>query len=58
MIDSLGDVKKVIRQADPDELQRLYEALGVEIVYNATGRTLDGSIRPVGRDKAGVRGGT
>lgn len=38
MIDSLGDVKKVIRQADPDELQRLYEALNVEIIYNATGR--------------------
>jgi len=58
MIDSLGDVKKVIRQADPDELQRLYEALNVEIVYNATGRMLDASIRPVGRDKASVRGGT
>ncbi|MFC3898558.1 recombinase family protein [Lentzea rhizosphaerae] len=58
MIDSLGDVKKVIRQADPAELQRLYEALNVEIVYNATGRMLDASIRPVGRDKAGVRGGT
>ncbi|PWK79478.1 hypothetical protein C8D88_1244 [Lentzea atacamensis] len=35
----------------------LYEALNVEIVYNATGRTLDASIRPVGRDKASVRGG-
>ncbi|WP_346136668.1 hypothetical protein [Lentzea roselyniae] len=58
MIDSLGDVKKVIRQADLAELQRLYEALNVEIVYNATGRMLDASIRPVGRDKAGVRGGT
>jgi cell division septum initiation protein DivIVA len=56
MIDSLGDVKKVIRQADPDELQRLYEALNVEIVYNATGRMLDATIRPVGRDKASVRG--
>ncbi|WP_146231915.1 hypothetical protein [Lentzea atacamensis] len=58
MIDSLGDVKKVIRQGEPDELQRLYEALNVEIVYNAKGRTLDASIRPVGRDKASVRGGT
>ncbi|GAB2866901.1 hypothetical protein [Lentzea nigeriaca] len=58
MIDSLGDVRKVIRRADPDELQRLYEALNVEIVYNATGRMLDASIRPVGRDKASVRGGT
>ncbi len=58
MIDSLGDVKRVIRQANPDELQKLYEQLNVEIVFNAKERMLDGSIRPVGRDKAGVRGGT
>ena len=36
----------------------LRPALNLEIVYNATGRTLDGSIRPVGRDKTSVRGGT
>ncbi|USX54372.1 hypothetical protein [Lentzea sp. HUAS12] len=57
MIDSLGDVEKVIRQADPDEPQRVCEALNAEIVRNATGRTLDGSIRPVGRDEASVREG-
>jgi DNA invertase Pin-like site-specific DNA recombinase len=58
MVDSLGDVKRVTRLGDPEELQRLYERLNLEIVYNATGRTLDGSIRPVGRDKTSVRGGT
>ncbi|MFS8102115.1 hypothetical protein LFM09_33815 [Lentzea alba] len=57
-IDSLGDVKKVTRLGEPEELQRLYEKLNVEIVYNAKERTLDASIRPVGRDKASVRGGT
>ena len=58
MIDSLGDVKSVIRRGEPEELQRLYEALDAQIVYNAEGRTLDASIRPVGRDKERVRGGT
>lgn len=51
MIDSLGDVRKVIMQANLDGLQRLYEALNVEIVYNATVRMLDASIRTVARDK-------
>ncbi|MFD4636990.1 hypothetical protein ACFWN2_06725 [Lentzea sp. NPDC058436] len=44
-------MKKVTRLGDPEELERHYERLNVEIVYNATGRTLDRSVRPVGRDK-------
>ncbi|WP_112271267.1 recombinase family protein [Lentzea terrae] len=58
MIDALGDVKSMTRRGEPDELQKLYEKLGLETVYNAEGRTLDASIRPDVRDKAGVREGT
>lgn len=58
MLDSYGDVKRVIRNGEPDELQRLYEALDVQMTYNAEGRMVDVTIRPVARDKAGVGGGS
>ncbi|MEV6243060.1 zinc ribbon domain-containing protein [Lentzea sp. NPDC051838] len=58
MVDSLGDVRSMTRRGEPDELQKLYEKLGLETVYNAEGRILDASIRPSVRDKAGVREGT
>ena len=58
MIDALGDMKALTRRGEPDELQKLYEKVGLEMVYNAEGRMLDASIRPDVRDKAGVREGT
>ncbi|WP_209620675.1 hypothetical protein [Saccharothrix coeruleofusca] len=58
MIDSLGDARTIISRADPAKLEELFAGLGLEMVYNAEGRTVDVTIRPVGRVSARVRGGT
>jgi hypothetical protein len=58
MIDYLGDVGRALNQADPARLQDLYEALRLEMIYDAEARTVDVTIRPAGRGSAGVRGGT
>lgn len=36
MIDSLGDVGRVLTERKPEELQELYEKLGLELRYDAT----------------------
>jgi hypothetical protein len=55
MIDYLGDIGTALKRADPAELQRLYEALRLEITYHADENAADVTIRP-GRDSARVRG--
>lgn len=38
MIDYLGDIGQELSRAEPVRLQALYEALGVEMTYDAQGR--------------------
>jgi DNA invertase Pin-like site-specific DNA recombinase len=57
-IDQLADTAGGLRKAPPSKLQEFYEAVSLEMLYNAEGRTVDVTIRPVGRDSECVRGGT
>jgi hypothetical protein len=50
MIDYLGDVGHALNQADPAKLHDLYEALRLEITYDAPARAVDVTIRPTRRD--------
>jgi hypothetical protein len=58
MIDSLGDVGRELKRAEPVKLQLLYEALDLEMVYQHEERAVDVSFRPARRVGTGVRGGT
>jgi hypothetical protein len=57
MIDSVGDVGHALNRADPTRLQELYEALRLEMIYDADTRTVDVTIQPARRGSARVRGG-
>lgn len=46
MIDSLGDVGAALKCARPEDLERLYQALNVELIYEPTGRTVVASVSP------------
>ncbi|GLZ37152.1 recombinase family protein [Actinokineospora sp. NBRC 105648] len=56
MIDHLADLGRSIKHADPVKLRDLYEAVDLQMVYDAEGRTVDVTIRP-GRGSERVRGG-
>ncbi|WP_229373465.1 hypothetical protein [Umezawaea beigongshangensis] len=58
MLDALGDVGSIIGRGDPAKLEDLFAGLGLEMLYNAEGRTVDVTVRPVGKVSARVRGGT
>jgi hypothetical protein len=58
MIDALGDVGEALNRADPTLLEKLYEALRLEMVYDSDSRIVEVTIRPAGRGSARVRGGT
>jgi hypothetical protein len=58
MIDSLGEVGHTLNRADPTRLQELYEALRLEMIYDADTRTVDVTIQPARRGSARVRGAT
>ena len=58
MVDSLGDVGRALRQADPAGLEQLYEALHLEMTYDAPTRTVDVTIQPPRGVSVRVRGGT
>ena len=58
MIDSIGDVGRALNSADPASLQQLYEALRLELIYDAEARSVGVTIRPTGRGSTRVRGGT
>lgn len=55
MIDYLGNVGVALNRGDPAELQKLYEALRLEIIYHADEKAAEVAIRP-GRDNERVRG--
>jgi DNA invertase Pin-like site-specific DNA recombinase len=57
MIDYLANVGAALKRSDPAELQKLYEALSLEIIYHADQKAAEVTIRP-GRDSERVRGGT
>lgn len=57
MIDSLSEMGRGLDQADPHRLQDWYEALRLEMTYDAEERAVDVTIRPARRDNACVRGG-
>jgi hypothetical protein len=56
MVDSLGDVGRVVKDADPAKLEELFVLLRLEMTYNAEGRMVDVTIRPAGRVNAYDRG--
>jgi hypothetical protein len=56
MIDSYGDVHRILLRAEPAELEDLYGALGLEMVYDHDERAVDVIIRPTRRDSVCVRG--
>jgi recombinase len=57
MIDSLGDIGAVLGEAKPASLQRLYQALSVQVQYEPAERAAYVTATPR-VDSAGVRGGT
>ncbi|WP_235926534.1 recombinase family protein [Actinokineospora pegani] len=57
-MDMLTEQAQGLRNADPADLRNLYEALDLEALYTAEERTVEVTVRPFGRDNAGVRGGT
>lgn len=58
MIDSLGDVTRVLHRAELDELAGLYAALRLEMIYHHEERAVDVRIQPIRRDSECDRGGT
>ncbi|WP_424186588.1 recombinase family protein [Actinokineospora sp. G85] len=57
-IDQLGELAGGLSRAEAADLRDFYEAVDLEMVYTAEERTVSVTIRPLGRDNAGVRGGT
>lgn len=58
MIDELGDVGHALDRADPAGLEELYSTLKLEIIYDASAKTVNVTMRPTGRGSARVRGGS
>lgn len=58
MVDSLGDVGRILKRADPQALQELYAALGLEMTYDPDSRLVDVAVIPGRRVSARVGGGT
>jgi O6-methylguanine-DNA--protein-cysteine methyltransferase len=58
MIDELGDVGHALDRAGPAGLEELYSVLRLEMVYDASAKTVNVTMRPIGRGSARVRGGT
>lgn len=46
LTEALGDLEGVLRAADPVEKHALYEALGVELVYDPAGKVISGRAKP------------
>jgi hypothetical protein len=58
LIKSLGEIAPVLNHADPALLAQLYEALRLEMTYDAEAKTVSVTIRPMRRASERVRGGT
>jgi len=56
-IDMLAEMGSGLRHATSVRLQEFYEAVGLEMLYNADGRTVGVTARPWGRDSECVREG-
>lgn len=54
-IDSLSGAGDLNR-ADPAKLEKFYDDVRLEMIYDAEERAVDVTIRPLGRVSAGVRG--
>lgn len=46
MIESLGDINAVLKDADPDKLNQLYSSLGVDLTYKPNARVVEATISP------------
>jgi hypothetical protein len=58
LIKSLGEIAPLLNHADPALLAELYEALRLEMTYDAEAKTVSVTIRPMRRASERVRGGT
>lgn len=58
LVNELGSIGPALDKADPAELEQLYAALGLEMVYDPRPKVVDVTLRPIGRDNTRVRGGT
>jgi hypothetical protein len=58
IVNELGDIGQALDRADPTGLEELYAVLRLEMVYDASAKTVDVTIRPAGRGSERVRGGT
>lgn len=58
MLDSLGDVSRTLKRADPRDLQDLYAELRLEMTYDPDSRIVDVTVKPGRRVTDRVGGGT
>jgi DNA invertase Pin-like site-specific DNA recombinase len=58
LIKSLGEIAPLLNHADPALLAQLYQALRLEMTYDAEAKTVSVTIRPMRRASERVRGGT
>lgn len=58
LIKSLGAIAPLLNHADPALIAQLYEALRLEMTYDAEAKTVSVTIRPMRRASERVRGGT
>jgi hypothetical protein len=56
LIDHLSVIGRNLRHAEPENLQRFYEELRLDVIYSAEERAVDVTIRPARRDSECVRG--
>jgi hypothetical protein len=48
MIDSLGDVGHALNSAKPARMQKLYDELRLEMIYDPVSKAVDVAVRPLG----------
>ncbi|MQA27684.1 MAG: recombinase family protein [Micromonosporaceae bacterium] len=59
LVDTIGDMTRVINEAEPQDLADLYQALRLSMMYDHAAKVIEATIRPaLCVDKSGVRGGT
>lgn len=56
MIDSLGNVGEALNEAKPEDVEKLYDALRLELMYYAPDRAVDVTIQPARGGSVRVRG--
>lgn len=58
LVERIGTMGQNLDRAAPERVAKLYDALGLEMTYDPITDRVDVTADPVGRDSAGVRGGT